>query len=37
MNKCKEQMEKAGMTMPINPDLFGGKSIYGDGKDTGIF
>lgn len=37
MNKCKEQMEKAGMTMPMNPDLFGGKSIYSDGKDTGIF
>lgn len=37
MNKAKEQMEKAGMTMPISPDLFSGKSIYGDGKDTGIF
>lgn len=34
LNKCKEQMEKAGMTIP---GLYGGKSIYGDGKDTGIF
>lgn len=37
MSKAKEQMEKAGMTMPMSPDLFGGKSIYGDGKDAGIF
>ena len=34
MSKAKEQMEKAGMTIP---GLYGGKSIYGDGKDTGIF
>ena len=37
MGKAKEQMEKAGLTMPTSPDLFGGKSIYGDGKDAGIF
>jgi len=37
MNKCKEQMEKAGMTMPMSPDLFGGKGVYGDDKDAGIF
>lgn len=37
MNKAKEYMEKAGRTMPMSPDLFGGKSIYGDGKDAGIF
>jgi len=33
MSKAKEQMEKAGMTIP---GLYGSKSIYGDGKDTGI-
>ena len=36
MNKCKEQMEKAGMTMPTN-GLFDGKNIYGDDTDAGIF
>lgn len=36
MNKCKEQMEKAGMTMPMSPDLFGGKDIFG-GNGRGIF
>jgi len=35
MNKCKEQMEKAGLTMPMSPDLFGGKGVYGDDKDAG--
>lgn len=37
MSKAKEQMEKAGMTMPISPDLFGSKDIYGNKKDAGIF
>lgn len=37
MNKAKEQMEKAGLTMPMSPDLFGGKGIYGDSKDAGTF
>ena len=36
MSKAKEQMEKAGVTVSISPDLFGGKDIFGgDGK--GIF
>lgn len=37
MSKAKEQMEKAGLTMPMSPDLFGGKGIYGDNKDAGVF
>ena len=36
MSKAKEQMEKAGMTMPTSPDLFGGKDIFG-GNGRGIF
>ena len=39
MSKSKEYMEKAGMTMSISPDLFGGKNIFGNnnGTDRGIF
>ena len=38
MSKAKEQMEKAGMTMPISPDLFNGKdNIFGGDGNTGIF
>lgn len=37
MSKSKEYMEKAGMTMPISPDLFGGKDIFGGNGNTGIF
>lgn len=36
MSKSKEYMEKAGMTMPMSPDLFGGKDIFG-GNGRGIF
>lgn len=36
MSKAKEQMEKAGMTMPTSPDLFSGKDIFG-GNGKGLF
>lgn len=35
MDKAKEQMEKAGLTMPTSPDLFGGKNIFGDDGNGG--
>lgn len=35
MDKAKEQMEKAGLTMPGSPDLFGGKDLFGGNENTG--
>lgn len=37
MSKVKEQMEKAGLTMPPSPDLFGGKDLFGGDGNIGIF
>ncbi len=34
MDKAKEQMEKAGLTMPESPNLFGGKDLFGGNGNT---